>query len=154
MTQSSGGSAFIAAILKAKLLARQAVVKRDLNLRSRDIANIDESEYLFRASDLIAELRSIEGSHLTTKALQNNSEEGCRAFQESILNDSKVRADRSAQSAAEQGFNSFVPFPVASECELLRVYDSKQNRKVTHANVEKEAAKLRGSSKKIIGGCF
>ena len=51
MTQSSS-SADVASVLKAKLQARLAMVKRDLLLRGLGPKTVDEFEYLFRSNDL------------------------------------------------------------------------------------------------------
>ena len=77
----------------------------------------------------IAELRAIEGSHLTLQALRSNS-------------DNKVRPDKEALAAAERGFNSFIPFPTPSGIEMVRLFDSNQNRKVDSSNIKGEVKKI------------
>ena len=133
---TSSASNEVASIIKAKLIARQNAVQRDLALRNLGKQAIGSWEFLFVGHDLLTEMRHISGSHITLMALESNTETGICEFQETLLRNPAIRADSDTLSMASKGYNTYVPFPVGSSVAIVRAFDSKSGKKLDGAALD------------------
>ena len=95
----------------------------------------------------MTELGAIDGGYLAMMAVRNQSDEGCFSFHHEIMADTKVKADREAQVAAERGYNSFSPFSTS----ILRVFDSNATRKFAGSGLATEVTNLKKAENKEVG---